>query len=353
MKTRNIAFVSVLILLGGALSLMAGEEAEILLSDLTSLQLDLCGADHYYWITPEMGRVVINRQCVSSDGDCDHDVLNVWDEQGHQVFECAPFLDIPDTHISHGHVFSTALRSPDRLAVSTIVGTKDFTFALAEYDVDKGELLRVLPTSPISCWDLRGDGDGTIWCLGVDLSKRKDDQDFDLVYRFDESGRQLGSALPRSAFPETPDPLSVWKRQSGLGGFLPGNGEVRLWLPAVEELISFDSDGKVRDRLILPTVEGLERARLVTAPGYEIFALLTVATDHEDRETWTQGLFRLTLDGASWTPLEEPLIHLPLRFTLVGADSSGLILLDRRSTTLVWYPVTTEVATDNSTIAPP
>ncbi len=113
-------------------------------------------------------------------------------------------------------------------------------------------------------------------------------------------------------------------------------------MPAVEELISFDSDGKVRNRLILPTVEGLQSAWLVTAPGDEIFALLTVATNHEDPETRTQGLFRLALDGASWTPLEEPPIQLPLRFTLVGADSTGLILLDRKALALVWLPITTD-----------
>ncbi|MDH3819308.1 MAG: hypothetical protein OES21_11870, partial [Myxococcales bacterium] len=90
MKTRRIIAMAIL-LFGAAPCLATDEEGEILLSDLSGLQLSLDGADHYYWITPEKGRVVLNRPCVPMTEDCDHEVLVVWDEGGQQVFEQAPF----------------------------------------------------------------------------------------------------------------------------------------------------------------------------------------------------------------------------------------------------------------------
>jgi len=346
-RTRRIARIFLLVLIVCSPSLASDEEVEILLSDLTSLQLELGGADHYYWITPEMGRVVINKQCVSSDRDCDHSVLAVVGESGRQVFEHAPALDIPE--LSGERIYDATLRTPDTLVLSAYLSERGRI--LAEYDVGSGDLLRVVSTDPISCWDLHGDEDGTLWCLGADAAKIDDDQDFDLVHRFDEAGRVLGSALARSEFPQTIHPSGF--KTGEHGHFLPGTGTVRLWLPEPGELISFSSDGAVQDRLTLPTVEGLVKAKLAKAPDNEVFAMLTVATYADDPQTRTQALYRLAPDGGSWIPLEGAPAQIPLRFALVGADSSGLILLDRRSTTLVWYPVTMEVAADNQTIPPP
>jgi len=341
MKTRRIIAIAIL-LFGAAPCLATDDEGEILLSDLSGLQLSLDGADHYYWITPEKGRVVLNRPCVPMTEDCDHEVLVVWDENGQQVFEQAPFLDIPD--MSDGAIYDSTLAAPNRLIVSTVTGDGPFKNVLAEYDVDNHKLFRVNPTGSVRCRNVLGDKEGTIWCLGTDLVKRKNDEDYDLVYRFDAAGDLLGSSLPRSAFPENPGPLSVLKRPSGYGGFLPGDGKVRLWLPAIEELITFDFDGRVLDRLTLPTVEDLLQARLVTAPDNEVYAVLTSGTDTRNSDSWTHGLFRLTHDGALWTPLEDPPVQLPPRITLSGADDEGLILLDRKSLTLLWYPVATDSA---------
>ncbi len=190
--------------------------------------------------------------------------------------------------------------------------------------------------------NIRGDENGHIWCLGTDVAKLAEGQDYDLVHRFDASGKSLGRSLARSTYPDTPSPLSIIKRHSGYGGFLPGAGTIRLWLPAVEELITFDTDGRVLDRLVLPTVEHLIRARLVTAPDDEVYAILTTGKDIKDSDTWTHGLYRWTHDGASWTPLHDPPVQLPLRITLNGADQEGLILLDRRSLDLLWYPLASD-----------
>jgi hypothetical protein len=342
-NTRLVATISVLIYLCSAVCPASEEEGEILLADLDSLQLSLDGADHYYWLTPEKGRVVLNKQCVPTDEDCDHNVVAVWDEGGKKIFERAPFLDIPG--VPDGWIFDTTLTASDRLIVSTETSKSASRFVLVEYDVDNQELLRVVPTGSIRCMNVLGDEDGTIWCLGTDITQRKNEEDYDLVHRFDETGNLLGSALPRSLFRESPSPLSILKRPDGYGGFLPGDGAVRLWLPAVNELITFDSQGRVVDRLVLPIVEHLIQARLVTAANGEIYAVLTTGNDIEKSDTWRHRLCRLTHDGALWTPLHDPPGNLPLRITLNGADEKGLILLDRRSLELLWYPIPPSSAT--------
>jgi hypothetical protein len=117
-------------------------------------------------------------------------------------------------------------------------------------------------------------------------------------------------------------------------------------LPAVGALISFDSAGEIRERVTLPEVEDLLKAWLVTAPGDVVYALLSVGPDYQDSSTWTQTLVRLAPDGAAWLPVEWAPQEIPPSFILVGADSTGLILLDRGTKTLVWYPFPSEAASE-------
>jgi hypothetical protein len=342
-KTRRVATISVLVFFCGAICLASDDEGEIFVADLDGFQLSLDGADHYYWLTPEKGRVVLNKACVPIDEDCDHDVVAVWDDNGEKIFERAPFLDIPE--MTDGRIFDSTLAAPDRLIVSAMAGEKNFTHVLAEYDIRNGELKRVIRTGSIRCRNVLGIQDGAVWCVGTDIDKRKRGEDYDLVYRVDETGTLIESLLSRSLFPETPGPLAVLKRPDGYGGFLPGNGPVRLWLPAVNELITFDSQGRVVNRLAVAAVEHLIQARLVTAPDGEVYAILTTGKDTRDSDTWTHCLYRLTHTGATWTPLADSPSRLPIRMTLVGADEEGLILLDRRSLELLWHPIPPSSAT--------
>jgi hypothetical protein len=319
---------------------VAAEDAVIDSVDCSGLQLSLEGADHYYWIAPENDRVVLVRQCVATEADCDHDVVTVWDRDGRGVLEAAPFLDIPE--MSGGKILDAALRTPGRLVVSAIVGTIEFYPVLAEYDIGTGELLRVVPTGSVQCLDLHGDDQGVTWCLGADTAKRALEEDFNLVYRYDEVGALRGSSLPRSAFPATSDPIANTWRGNDRGGFLEAGGRTRLWLPAVGELISFDDEGGVSDRLALPTAVNQQRSRLVAAPDGGVYAML-IAGEKTEPGTWTQGLYHLADNGASWLPIEGLPSSVPMHIALVGADDAGLVLLDRKTLVLCHLPLATEV----------
>lgn len=335
MNTGRTLLVIVLLLATSFVG-ASDEMGGILLEDLEGIQLSLEGADHYYWLTPEMGRVVLNRQCVPTDQDCDHHVLVVWDENGEKVFERAPQLEIPG--MSGNRLHASTLLTANRLVFSTTVKRETWTWVLGQYDINKGSLDYVVPTSPIRCFDLRSDHEGSIWCLGIDHSRRSENEDYDLVYQFDHAGNLLNSFLPRSTYPESTNPLSEIQSRSGTGGFLPGVGEVYLWLPAVGELIRFGEKGEAFDRLQLPTIEKQVHSRLTSGPDHEIYAQLVRADDPDDRRSTTQTLYQLAPDGLSWAPLHEPPVHLPKRISLEGADKTGLILLDRESFELLWYP---------------
>ncbi len=337
-RTRLVWLCAVAVAVGTPMWALSDDDPTIS-PDCSGPRLRLEGADHAYWIEPSGDRIVLDRACGSVQDDCDHDVLVVWHADGRKLFEASPFLEIPD--MAGGMTLDAALRTPDRLVVSAMVGRGPFRPVLTEYGVSSGELEQVTSTGSIQCLDLHADDDGTTWCLGPDLEKRRDGEDYDLVYRFDGSGNIRGSTLPRSAYPRDVNLLvSAIPRTGRGGGFLPGDGDVRLWLPAVGELLRFDDDGDVSERMVLPEIDDVQRARLVSAPGDDIFAMFTVGPEDAVDE-WRQALYRLAGNGSAWEPLTGSSDTLPMDFTLIGADEAGLILLERRSLTVCHLRIAT------------
>ena len=336
MRIARLAQVCVLLGLGVIVMPAGAGDDRIVFEDCTGLQLSLEGAPHHYWVASEQGRVVLVRQCVPAEADCDHDVITVWDREGRKIFEAAPHVDIPE--MADGSILDAALRTPERLVVSAVVGSVgDLRPVLAEYDVGTGKLVRVSSTGSVQCRHLIADHDGVTWCLGVDTARHSDGDDFDLVYRFDEVGALQGSALPRSAFPAEARPLvNIW-RGGVRGGFLRGDGPLRLWLPEVGELLSFNSKSSVSDRLVLPTVARQQQAHLVSGADGEVYAMLITGEDGEPDE-WTQALYRLDDDGSAWEPLAGIGVAIPKQIALVGADGEGLVLYDRRNLILCRLP---------------
>jgi hypothetical protein len=336
MRVARIALGCVLLVVSAVVP-PAGAGDENVFEDCSGLQLSLEGADHGYWTAMEKGRVVLVRACGPAGADCDHDVVTVWNGEGRKIFEAAPFRDIPE--MSDGSILDAALRTPDRLVVSAVVGsTGDLRPVLAEYDLGTGKLLRVTPTGSIMCRDLQGDDEALTWCLGADTVKDRAGRNFDLVHRFDGAGELQGTSLPRSAFHPASEPLADVGRGSQRGGFLPGDGPLLLWLPAASALVSFHDDGRLRARIALPTIESQQRAHLVSSPNGAVYATLIVGEKTKPEE-WTQGLYRLAADGSSWVPLEHAPGWVPMRVALVGADEEGLVLVDQKSLILCRLPV--------------
>lgn len=345
MRVARVALGCVLLVSGVVVAPAGAGDDPVAGADCSGPQLSLEGADHAYWAAAEKGRVVLVRACGPEAGDCDHDVVTVWSWEDRKIFEAAPFRDIPE--MSDGSILDAALRTPDRLVVSAVVGSSgDFRPVLAEYDIGTGELVRVVPTGPVLCLDLAGDDKGVTWCLGRDAVRDRAGRNFDLVHRFNAVGELAGSSLPRSAFHPAAEPLhGVLGRGSQRGGFLPGDGAVRLWLPAVDALVGFDAKGAVADRLELPVIEGQQRAHLVSGRDGAVYALLSVG-DEKKPEEWAQGLYRLAGDGSAWAPLEQALGRVPMQMALVGADEQGLVLYDQRTLLVCRLPVTVEAGSE-------
>ena len=337
MAAHRLALALVLFTISFVPSSGADDEFTEGLEGLRQVQVSLDSADHYYWLIVEHGRIVLNKACGPLEANCDHNVFAIWDEEGHKIFEQAPLLDIENS--TDGHAFASALREPDRLMVSTVITKNDgYEWILAEYDVDSGDVLRLHHIVPVRCLNMKGDRKGNLWCLGDDVDRRREQLDHNLVYRYDASGELTSQTLPRSFLGGDLKALSYSFRQSAPGGFLRGDGPVRAWFPRTRELFSFDNEGAVRDHLVTPTIENFERTRLVSAPDGHVYAMLSTATDPMDSDTWRKGLYRLAEDASAWEPLAG-FEEIPMRFTLAGADDNGLVLLDRRSLTLFWWPV--------------
>lgn len=332
---RSLSWIVVVVLAFGVASpAPAGEATEPF--ECAELRLRLDGAPYFYWTSAEQGRIVLVRQCAPAASDCDHDVIVVHDGQGRKLLETAPLLEIPG--MRDGHVLDAALRTPDRLVVSAVVDRTEPHPVLAEFDVASGRLLRVAPTGTVLCRDLHGDDRGVVWCLGVDSAKRHAGADFDLVYRFGDGGTLIGSTLRRSTLAADAAPLSGAGRAGTRGGLLPGDGAIALWLPSAGELVRFDDAGAVAARVPLPEVREQRRAEFVSAPGGEVFALLTVGPEGEP-DRWAQALHRLGPEGEQWEHVPGSVDRVPLQITLVGVDENGLVLLDRATLGLCHRPI--------------
>lgn len=329
-SVRGLGWAAAGVLAWGVVALAAAFEVPETL-ECAEVRLSLEGAPHSYWTSAEHGRIVLVRQCAPATSDCDHDVIMVWDWQGRKLLEVAPFLDIPE--MSDGGLLDVALRSPDRLAVSVILGDGPFRPAVAEYDLTSGEVVRVVSTGPVVCQDLHGSGNGVLWCLGADSERRARGEDFDRVYRFDAAGNLIGTGILRSSHPADGIPQRGRSGFGTEGGFLPGGGATRLLLPAAGELVRFDDEDGVTEHMPVPALEHPRRGRLVSARDDEVYALVAVGPESEP-EGRTQRLLRLDRERSSWRPVEGLPDRFPEWITVVGADEEGVVLLDRRTLTL-------------------
>jgi hypothetical protein len=282
-------------------------------------------------------------------GSPEDSLVTVVDGMGLRVFQRSPALDLA-SDIFAFNLLAATLRTPNRLVVSAAVRSHADQHAsvLFEYDIETNDLVRVVKTNPFQCIELQGHDDGTLWCLGLDVAKANAGlQDFDLVYHLNAEGALLSSHLPQSVFHATLDRsierLHPWgPTDESWPRFQSRNRELWLWLPSVRELITFEPDGRIRERIVLPTFhDTVVHETYAIGPNGSVFALLDFALD-DPRIHRRKSIYFLSADRKGWLllaggPTEDP--GIPLSVALVGADEKGLLLWDARARRVVSFPI--------------
>jgi len=327
----------------------ASDETTKPLSDAKRVNLHLPSCN--FSIAREQDHFVVIKRANTRHPRPGDDVVMVLNGSGAPVFERAPGLDIPGVWLVNVH--DATLRTVGRLVVAANVRSgpegdsrlplqpSDHDAAvLLEYDLASRTMVYLVRTSPILCNSVSGTQDGTLWCLGVDVPMANARQlDYDLVYRFDGRGKVLGSSLSRSEYPSNMEPLT--SVNGSVAAFLPSEDGLWLWLPAVRQLIAFEQDGRVHERLNLPALPGARTAieEFAVGPGRTILALSSTVVRNGDARTVRRSLGLLAAAGNGWIPVEGAPTELPPSSRLLGADSDGLILLDTAAKTVLWMPM--------------
>ena len=129
----------------------------------------------------------------------------------------------------------------------------------------------------------------------------------------------------------------------------------RLWLPGVRQLIAFEQDGRVHERLNVPAFpesrSGIED--YVVGPGRTIFALSSTAAKNVNAKTVRRSLRLLAAGSNGWISVEGAPSEFPPSTRLLGADSLGLILLDIAARTGVWIPISWPATSGGPSVSRP
>jgi hypothetical protein len=296
--------------------------------------------------------ILIHRGPTRHPGPADMSVV-VLDASGQEIFSRNPGFDIPD--ISLINIRDLALTKDDRLVVAMVVWARNEqapqqgASVLTIYKVASAELERIVRINPFACERLTTDEQNNIWCLGLDVEKRDNRQDYELVHEYSLDGRLLGQYFPRSLFPHGdhfgPQPAEPFRGGPDGRPQLVGasSGKVLALLPNVHELLEWDLEGNTTVRTALPgsmPAEGTPRHRWYTVsamPDGTVVAFLSVV---DDQPGITRGLFRFDRAAGSWELISTETSRLAQgHVALIGTDESGAILREIASRKLVWVPV--------------
>jgi hypothetical protein len=121
---------------------------------------------------------------------------------------------------------------PARLPPDADVGAA--FLAVISPDGTKQVLVR---TDPYVAYAATFAPDGTIWTAGEELANGEELRDYSIIRRFDKDGNLLGKALPRTRFPEHPQPLARSR-------LVAARDRVGWFAPRGAQYIEFSLDGK-------------------------------------------------------------------------------------------------------------
>lgn len=264
----------------------------------------------------------------------------VTDRQGRELFMHAPASDVPDTRLCT--ILDATLTDEGVLVVSaTFLSTAgQAATVLAEYDVAKRVLVRIVRTSPVSCVALAGDT-ASVWCLGHDGAKEKaKDTEYDVVQQYALSGELLRSMFGRGGFEGAP----MERAGRTVSRLVAGGGHFAAWLPASDSLLLWGAVGVSPRRLTVAPRAAADSPigdELVMQADGRVVGLLSVSADAaEPRHALS------TLDeSGTFVPLLLPDGgEIPAGWRLVGADGSDLVFFYGFKNTLYWVPTGRETS---------
>ena len=296
------------------------------------------GRDHPAEVKFQNGRLVlVFRNATPLPGSEDDSVV-VLDRNGRELFARSPGQDVPDTRVANISDATLGGNGVLVIAMALVDTGGRASAALMEYQVTDGHLLRIVRTNPVRCLSVAADGD-KVWCLGYNEErKRLRATDYDVVYRFAESGKLVQSLFPRGSLCRDP---SEWRGRNE-SQLVALHGEFAAWLPASDALLRWRSDGTNARQLSAapPTPEDSKVGDQIgmLADG-QVVGLVAAAKRDGEPSRPVRTAYLLTDAGqfsrlASWSEVSTG-------DTLAGTDGTSLVFFRSPTRSMVWLDLTT------------
>ena len=203
---------------------------------------------------------------------------------------------------------------------------------LAEYDLSRGRVLRVVRTDPVFCRAVAADAAG-IWCVGSDREKASaGSHEYDVVYRFALTGERLRSFFPSSALPRRDH---SWGSHTQLAY---GGNRIVAWLPGEEAVLSWGPGGSNPRQVTVRVPHERMPSDLGVLADETVVMLRYIGRDADAPRSRRRALFAIDSSG-DLARLPGSCDLLPMGYGLAGTDGDEIVFLDRRARRFVWLPV--------------
>lgn len=255
--------------------------------------------------------------------------VRLFNRQG-QSTPIYPLRDLPAA--LRLNIWSVAATPDGGVAIAAIAdyGEHQVRSLVLTYDAS-AVLGRVWNVDPCHHHRVAVDRDGNVFAFG---ERHSATEDYPLLVKYSPHAKVLEEFLPASTFPSGDNVVSTGASTGEHVMFIT-NDKLSLYIAPAQELLTFDSSGKLRQRLQLePTLRNIARqtesARaeilsMANAKDGGYVAQFRLWPNLEISENVRFGMARLSPDGTTWAWLA------PLAFTLepgqfLGTTASGKLI---------------------------
>lgn len=274
--------------------------------------------------------------------------IRTFDRDGRAVIPRTP-LSLCDVY--HTNIHAIAADRNGDVVVSAEVWSSPGEKVAALYRISRdGKLVYAAPTAPFLGRSLAVAPNGDIWSLGSRLMHPLDRRaDYEVLERYDASGKLKSRVLPRSGFGVKYDPAvlhdlgapTVYVSSSGVGVLSPG---AKAW-------VEVGLSGEMLGRFTLEPPAASDGtpatlSSLVMADSGEVYASFAVTRRAGDTGPLLFGIYRLDKSARRWAPVDVLAPPYPRFGGLYGIDGDFLI---RRTSchagdcTYGWFPLSSVV----------